>query len=438
MTVSRAKPRLPTIVREGFWVGSGQVATALATLLGLKILTTLLPPDAYGEFALLLGLAALSSGFFCGPLLQSLIRFYPEAAKENAISALRRLASRYLTRSTAAAVVFLLLVGLFWIARPSSRTSFAAFVMVTAFLAADVLRLFESNLLNASRRQAEYSFRNVADAWARPAVAVLAIVVLGPSPVSVLAGYAAGSALVALVLRHRTVRGDESAPTRTGDPWAENARRPFLAYALPLAPMAVLTWILNLSDRYILAGVSGTAAAGLYAAAYGLGSYPFLVVNGFVLTTLRPVLYDAVARGEHSKERRILWVWLCAVVGVSGAGVALYAVLAKWVTRLLLGPDYQGASALLPWIAGAYALQSVQQTFEIMMYAHGQTRRLVALQAVAAASGLLFYAILIPRFGATGAAAGTLGAFVVTCFTSFVLAGAPSRLRWRNHPDRVA
>jgi O-antigen/teichoic acid export membrane protein len=53
----------------------------------------------------------------------------------------------------------------------------------------------------------------------------------------------------------------------------------------------------------------------------------------------------------------------------------------------------------------------------------------MALQVLAAESDLALYAVLIPRFGARGAAMGTLGSLLVTCSASVLLAGAPGRLK---------
>ena len=75
----------------------------------------------------------------------------------------------------------------------------------------------------------------------------------------------------------------------------------------------------------------------------------------------------------------------------------------------------------------------VQQAFEIILYAHRGSKRLVALQATAAATAAVLYFLLIPRYGGLGAALGTLGTFVITSALAFVLSGA-----WRKLAGPVA
>jgi len=56
------------------------------------------------------------------------------------------------------------------------------------------------------------------------------------------------------------------------------------------------------------------------------------------------------------------------------------------------------------------------------------TRRLMALQAVAAVAAIAFYLLLIPTYGALGAAWGTLATMILTCASAAVMASAPRRL----------
>ena len=416
------------IWRDGVWVGAGQAAMAAGGFAALKLLTTLLSVDDYGRFALLSGLVALASSLFVSPILQAALRFYPEALAHRSVRALRGMTFQRITRGAAMLALTLALGGAFWTLVTSSPTPVLSYVLAAAFLAGDAVRGLEMSLLNAARRQREYAFRAAADAWVRPLLACLAIVLFGPSISQVFLGYATGSILTSLTLRRWTVRGERSSPRPWDDPWVREIGPGFTRYALPLIPLAALNWIMSLGDRYILAGIAGASAVGTYAAAYALGSQPLIAVNQLVHSTLRPVLYDAVTLGDGAKEQRILRVWLAISVGLAALGATGSALFAPMLTRGLLGPRFGDAAHLLPWIALAYAFQVVQQTFEVMMYAHGMTRRLMALQAVAAVTATAFYMLLIPKYGALGAAWGTLATMVLTCATAAVMASAPRRL----------
>jgi O-antigen/teichoic acid export membrane protein len=427
--------RAPRIVREGFWVGSSQVAAVTAGLVGVRLLTTILPPGVYGQVVLLMGLGTLGTGLFCSPFLQAALRYYPDARRTGGIGALRGLTAHWLRLGLVATFLCLAFASSWRSVVGAGAVPAVAFAAVAAFVASDAWRSYESGFLNGDRRQADFALRTTLDAWARPLAAVGLAWSLGASALHVVTGFAVGSALVGLALFRRVVPGEKGSGSWEDHPWTAAHRRGFVRYALPLVPLAALNWLMSVGDRYVLAGTWGTLATGLYAAAYGLGSQPFIATTALIHTTLRPVLYDAVARGDASKERRTLRTWLAIVAVTSLGGWAAMTVLARPICALLLGPAYGGAATILPWIAGAYALQSVQQTFEVILYAHRGTRRLVALQGIAAATAIVFYLILVPPYGAFGAALGTLLAFLVTTATAFFLSNALRHLGFVGGSD---
>lgn len=418
---------MPRIVREGLWVGGGHLAIAVASLAGVRILTTYLRPEDYGEFTLILGLVTLGSGLFVLPFSLATLRFYPSAAAEGRIGAFRRLSMTLTVRGAGIAMMTIIAGGVAWKIFRSSPPGIAVFVLASLLLAADTVRSFEAGLLNAARRQADYSLRMALDAWCRPLLALGAILLLSPSVEIVIASYVVGSLAVSALLSERRVRAPETEDTLFLHAPGDSVRSRFLGYALPLVPIAILNWTMSLSDRYFLAAFGGAAQVGVYAAAYGLASQPFIAANALIHTVLRPVIYQAVAAGDRGRERRGMLALAVSVLGISAAGVLLVTLFSTVITSLLLGSRFREAAGLMPWIAGAYALQNVQQMSEMVLYAHGRTRRIVLIQTVAATVSLVLYFALIPRYGALGAALGTLGTFAVTSVVAGALAASIGR-----------
>lgn len=416
------------IVKDAAWIAAGQAIVVIAGLVGTRFLTTLLPPEVYGQVSLVVGLGTLGTGLFCMPFLQAAMRSFPDARLAGKIGALRSLAASHVQRGVIAAGLLLALAGATWTLWSKAPVPLVVFLVAAGLVAADAWRSFESGLLNGARRQRDYATRTALDALARPAAATLLVWWLAPSALYVLLGFAVGSGTLSLLLRHRIVRGAGEAAAVPDDPWLQSHRREFLRYALPLMPMAAMNWVMSMGDRYFLNASWGPETVGVYWAAYALGSQPFIAVNALLHSTLRPVLYEAVAQGDAAKERRTLRVLLGLAVTVAGTGWLLITALAEPLCTLLLGPAYRDAAALLPWIGGAYALQMVQQSFEVILYAHRQSRQLVLLQAIAAGSAVLLFLWLIPDLAGKGAALGTLGSIVVTTAVAIWLSGAPRKL----------
>jgi O-antigen/teichoic acid export membrane protein len=408
-------------------VAVGQAVGILAGLAGTRILTSLLPPAVYGRVSLIMGLAVLGSGTLCNPFLQAALRNFPDSYASGGIGELRRITRRYLARGVAGIALMLLAVGTWWAAHERVPAAIAAFAVAAAYVGCECWRAYEGNFLNAARRQRDFAVRASLDALARPAFAAAFVLALGPSAFTPILGYATGSALVGVALRRRIVAPSDRS-TAAVVAWPDARVDAFVRYALPLVPMAALNWVMSMGDRYVLAHSRGVDVVGVYVAAYALGSQPFIASNMFILSTLRPVLYDAVSLKDRRKETRTLRIWMLTVLVVASGGWLLTTLLADVVCGVFLGPAYRGAATLLPWIAAAYALQMVEQTFEIILYSEGRSKLLVVIQAAAAGAAMAFYVLFIPRYGALGAAYGTLASMAVSTVIALVLSGAAARL----------
>ena len=61
---------------EGSWILIGQGAAVLGSIVGVRVMTGLLNPAAYGELALGMTAATLVNQTILGPLLNGVSRFY--------------------------------------------------------------------------------------------------------------------------------------------------------------------------------------------------------------------------------------------------------------------------------------------------------------------------------------------------------------------------
>lgn len=413
--------------RDGAFLGLGQAAAALGGLLGLKILTTVASKETWGNAALLLGLATLGKGFF-NPFLQAGLRFFPEARDASRITGLRRVLVRVLAVCIGIMSVGLLVGGWAWTRFGPGGLPFVGFAAVALYMCVEAAEALEVNFLNASGRQGTFSAWLATSAWARPTIAVLLLLLVSPTSPSVVFGYVAGfSVTLALYYRWRIPGEADDTP----DPaWDAETRRGILRYGLPLTTLALVAWVMNMGDRYILRVWTDAAEVGVYAAAYSAGSQPFIMLGAILQNLFRPRFFDAMASGDAALERKIFLVFAGVTAACSLAGALLIWLVADWMAALLLGADFAASAAtLIPILAAAFATQTFQQTFETKIHGSKRTSRMVAMQVPASAVALVLYFVLIPEMGARGAALGTLVSMLVSCGLGIRLSGALSYLR---------
>ncbi len=421
------------IMGEAAWVFAGQGASALATLVGLRLITEVVPPAVYGAVALALGVVALAHGLTAGPIMQAVLRFYPDLAADGRAQVLRKAALGALRKPIALASGALALAGLGWVLAHPQEAWLVAFSL--ALFLAEVARSVEVTFLNAARRQRAMALLTTADAWLRPLAAVALVWTLGASSAAVIAGYVVGGLLALggfkLLVRAEAPSANHAA---AGIPSfdSEVARR-LRAYALPLTPLPLIGWVSGQADRYLLGGMAGVEAAGLYAALYGLASKPFLMFSASVELALRQPYYARVSAADVAGERFALAVWLAVVL--AGA-VALY--LAFWlfhaeIAVLVLAAEYRAHSALMGWIAAGYVLLAAAQVLARVCYAHHDTRGVTWVEAAAAALSLIVAVPLIYCHGIEGAA----WAVPIYFGAQLLLAAGRARWAWRRAAQPV-
>lgn len=408
------------ILRDGAWVAGGQIVSAVAALVSIRIMTELLSPEEFGRLTLLVGVATLTLGLAANPRLQALMRYYPDAVRDVRVGALRASAVRLIAPLVGCAATILVFGGLAF--EPRLGGTWFTGVLVAALLVVDSLRSLELSLFNAARRQREAGLIYAADAWSRPLMAVAAVLAFGPSADAALAGYIAGSGAVVLAMR----LGMQLEGTGDGDTNMHGSSDALAAaircYAWPLAPLAVFGWLSGMGDRYVVAGLLSLQDAGLYAASYGLASRPFLMLGGVVEQTMRPVLQNAVAAKDIAIIARAKATWLLTMVTGASFGVVCFTLSNEWIGRLLLAEQYRTATTLMPWIALGYALYNAAAVYTRFCYAFDDTK---AVSLIVMCGTLLGVAVMVPSihfWGLWGAGFSVPLGFGTQLLIAFVLA----------------
>lgn len=411
------------VVIDGLWVFMGQGLTALGTLVGIRILTGIVKPEVFGAVALLMGVAALILGSFGTPLGQAAMRFYSRSETSNSVVPLRQVIRGMLRRLVIpGSVPFIAAAGIYIFGWDGS---WEVVVLLALLVIVDIVRTLECSLLNAARRQRPFALWVAAEAWARPLAAAVLVMVMGATTGAVLGGYALASvvvlAVVLVVMPREWFTGENS-----GGEVPKDMVRDISRYALPLVPLGLVAWVSGLTDRYLIGGMLGLAQAGIYVAAYGLVSRPFLMMGHIMELTLRPVYQNAVARNDLAKANRVLNTWLLLLVPVLSLG---FFVVLGWhaqIAALLLGEKFRSGSHLMPWIAGGYAILVVSYVYEQVCYANGATRKILRVRLFGAGACLILTTVAILKAGLLGAAMAVPAYFSVQLIAA-VMAGTSAR-----------
>lgn len=386
--------RFQRLGREFFCIGTGQAATMMGSLIGVRMLTGVLPPEAYGELSLGMTAAVLVNQVIFGPVSQASLRFFAPAREADEFrhftSALSGLLlwSFAVMAALAVFVCFVLLLtghaGRIWLA-------LAAFGYALFWGYSTVL----GGIQNAARQRAVVAWHNALSTWARFMVAAGMVVWLGVNSAIAMAGYVWASLIVLLsqlwFFKQRFLddRGSGEGSVECSRLW----RSSMVGYAWPFACWGVLTWAQMASSRWALQIFTSTQDVGLYTALYQLGYAPITILTGLMVQLLAPIFFQRAGdasdpsrmRDVYSLNWRLtLWALILASV-MSLAAAALHGT----VFHLLVDRAYYSVSGLLPLMVLSSGLFAAAQFALISLLSKTESLTLLAPKVVTAALGVL-------------------------------------------------
>lgn len=196
--------------------------------------------------------------------------------------------------------------------------------------------------------------------------------------------------------------------------------REMLRYGLPITFSLLSSYIIAVSDRFLIAWFFDEGTAGVYAASYDFAQQSV----GLVLSTVNLATYPAVIRSYEQGDRqgtidqmRHTGVLMLA----TGIPVmALMVLLAQPLSTFVLGTEFRAtASQTIPWISVAALLAGLRAYWTDLPFFLKQSSldhsRILALGALA---NLVLNVWWIPLFGLMGAIYATLASYAITLVLS--------------------
>lgn len=417
---------------ESLWVLAGQIIAALVGLIGIRVLTELAPKPVLGEATLLIGLICLGRDIFISPIVNSQIRFHPEYLSKGRIRWFTDRINSLAKRAGMVCGLSIFVAYIIW--RILEKNDLRPFLILALLLLliTDTSKNLRINRLNAERLQRLSSTWNSFESVAMLFFSAL-FLLYWTSTEGYLFGQIAGGALGVLifgVLCYPPLQADTSSGENES---ASELSRRVIRYGLPFIPLAMLTWVFMLGDRYVIAMKMGAADVGQYAAVFALGSRPFLMLSAVCTTIFRPVLFDAASRNDTDKARDVLRFWILTVCCISIMGIVCFWRLGIPLCSMLLAVHYRnGAPELFLWVAFGFGLYTVTQALENALLSREDSHRIILPQVLGTAVSLLFTVILVCRSGVLGAIQAKVLGFgiqLIAVLWSFVAGSRRIRLK---------
>ncbi|HZO76179.1 MAG TPA: lipopolysaccharide biosynthesis protein [Ktedonobacteraceae bacterium] len=194
--------------------------------------------------------------------------------------------------------------------------------------------------------------------------------------------------------------------------------RNLLSFGLPLVVSFLSTWVLQLSDRYLLSIFSSFAETAKYAVAYTLGSAMGVVVLGPFTLAWPTAVYAIAKREDASHIFKLVFRWFGLFLLFSTFALSLVGII---VLDLLFPASYHSGANIIPIVASSVAFYGIAYVFGAGTILTRKTWWSIIFTVVAAAVNVALNLALIPFFGAMGAAVSTLVAYVIYALIAYVV-----------------
>ncbi len=398
-----------SVLRPSIQYAISKIVPGALGLLGVVILFRVIGAREYGSYALATSSAMIAVNFATGWLRQALLRFSSGLQLDH--------------RAT-------LLSG------PAVMSVFVAAMMACGLclsVTGDPLLAIGTILLTTGVGVASISLTSLQAALQAERVAVMesargVLMLMGPLVACLLlarsGAMAAASAGLASIL---TVSVVLCWPKRASTESSAHRWSEYWSYGWPLSLWLALSNVFQLSDRFILDIYFGSDVAGSYSAAFDATNRGFGVILFPIILATHPLIMQQYARGEVQGARRRVRRILYLQCGI-GFPIIIVAVLLRRPMSILLIGDGTIAS-ILPLLVASSLLWQVALVAHKELEATNRTRTMLYLVGATAILNMMLNLLLLPRFGAVGAASTSLlGSALYPSLAIFVSYRSRSRL----------
>lgn len=186
-----------------------------------------------------------------------------------------------------------------------------------------------------------------------------------------------------------------------------------LRYCIPLIPTIILWWIINVSDRYMITYFIGSSANGLYSAA---SKIPNLVIMCASIFTDAWQL-SAVDEYNNKDTARFFSKIFRVYCGGTFAVASALILLCKIITTILVADSYYESWRYVPILIIATTFSCLVNFLASVYMAEKKSTMAMLTASSGAVTNVVLNFVLIPKYGANGAAVATAIAFLVVFAT---------------------
>ncbi len=183
-----------------------------------------------------------------------------------------------------------------------------------------------------------------------------------------------------------------------------------LNFSLPLLPTALFGWVMQSIDRVFIERNFDTSEVGIYTLGLKIAMLAFMIIDSFYKAYNPFFFKNATKNGAEvlQKLKTTNTIYLLVVI----ATCSVIALFAKEGVSLLFNDSYYEAYIIATFVALGLIFGKSSGIFILSIYQSKKTHYIFRINLITAVFNIGLNFILVPKFGAYGAAAATIITYI--------------------------
>jgi len=393
---------------------SSSVISVFGFILSL-LYSKMFSPSDYGDYAIAFSTYNLILNIYCGWITSSIIRSFKEYENKNEID---KFYASFFQLQIYMGVLFLIIPNvIIWNLNISN-------IFKQVFCILTVVYFFEENMaiintmLRAQKNVKQYNLNTVINSALKIVLLLIMYYILHINSVIIIALSILATEMVQYIYSYKKLQLKRYYNKQLYD---TQILKEMFKFGFPLVGVALTSWILSTSDRYIIRFFYSSNEVGLYSYAYSLGNSLFKLLIQFIILAAYPNIVRAWEVEGREKTENVIRYYLRFYFMIIIPAIIGVCCIAKQFFIAYTDVRYHESYTVFILTCISMAFVGLSQYTNKAWELNKNTKKILVLNMIAAIINIILNFMLIPVCGYYIAVVTTLISYAIYLLISIIM-----------------
>ena len=394
------------------------IATIMVSILGfiLSLLySKMFSPYDYGVFSIVYGTYNLITNICSGWIVAAIIRNFKLYEKN---SRKKEFYGSFYQFQIFLAIIFIILPNIVLIPLKLDELTKNIFFIFTIIYFFEQSLLIINTMLRGEQNSKQYSINNILNSFLKIVIILFLYYIVGYTSITVITISLLLSEIIQYIYMFRKLKLGQYYKKGL---FNFNIIKEMFLYGFPLMGVSLTSWILNLSDIYIIQFFYTSNEVGLYSYAYSLGNSLFGLLIQFIMLGAYPNIVKAWEEKGKKEASKVIEQYLKIYFFIMIPACFGVMAVAKKFFQNFIDIEYLDSYKVFIITCISIAVLGLTQYTNKVWELTKKTKTILLLNIISAILNIILNFIMIPRFTYEMGAVTTLISYIIYLVISIIL-----------------